>query len=282
MDGLDAATREAGYSLIRRIDIGEARLFRDMTAEEIADLVCRFFRIREATGVYVSFPFHGITRIQISFTDDECVEVDEIARLLTQSLEMARSEKAMVWVRNENRLIIDGLQTRMSFNPPGVNNSHYAAVEYIMRRDRVGKRPLQKLSVRVFEVDRLDAYLRMLDEVMDFCRPPPRYAERREEYRRRFRALGAARSFEAFWRDDDLVGLYWRVGSEIDTMAVGRPWQRKGFGTTILFRAIHMALANTDATFAHLYCVDWNEAGRRFYEACGMEQSGHSYVLSIG
>ena len=43
-----------------------------------------------------------------------------------------------------------------------------------------------------------------------------------------------------------------------------------------------MAMEKTDAEYAYLYCVDWNDKALSFYDKFGMSRNGHSYALSIG
>ena len=49
----------------------------------------------------------------------------------------------------------------------------------------------------------------------------------------------------------------------------------------MLSRAIEMVFEHTDADYAYLYAVDWNEKGQAFYRKYGMEENGHSYLLRM-
>ena len=98
---------------------------------------------------------------------------------------------------------------------------------------------------------------------------------------KRFTELAENKSFEAFWDDGNLIGLYWRNNAEIDIMAVADQQQRKGYGSIILTRAIEMVFENTAADYAYLYAVVWNQKGQSFYRKFGMEQRGHSYLLRL-
>jgi GNAT superfamily N-acetyltransferase len=116
---------------------------------------------------------------------------------------------------------------------------------------------------------------------MTFINPPPKFKENKVHYIKHFAERAEKNSFKTFWKDGDLVGLYWRKNAEIDIMAVAAKQQRKGYGTIILTRAIEMVLENTINNYAYLYAVDWNIKGQSFYRKYGMEQNGHSYRLHI-
>lgn len=133
-----------------------------------------------------------------------------------------------------------------------------------------------------YEDEHIDRYLNLLDETMDFCIPPSVYIKNKIIYRKKFIKLKEKNSFEAFWTDNELIGLYWRSNAEINTMAVSAKYQRKGYGSLILSRAIECVFKNTSNEYAYLYCVDWNEKGQKFYKKNGMETNGHSYGLSFG
>jgi ribosomal protein S18 acetylase RimI-like enzyme len=116
---------------------------------------------------------------------------------------------------------------------------------------------------------------------MDFASPPANYKINKEQNMKLFSERAENNSFEAFWMDDKLIGLYWRKNAEIDTLAVSVKHQRKGYGSAILTRAIEMTFANTSADFVYLYAVDWNPKGQSFYKKYGMEQKGHSCLLRL-
>jgi GNAT superfamily N-acetyltransferase len=282
MSGDIDLTKTVAYSLIQKIDSGEANLFLEHSNTNTDGFVYKFFDDGDNVGVFVSFPYFDVLRVQISFRDDTESYSDIVSDLLRKSFAESGLKKAFVWIQNENRSIIDGLQNRIEFNKKGRNNSHYASVEYIMPRGHVDKHAGRMLEIQQYDEDQIDTYLRMLDDSMDFVDSPPAYMQRREDYKKKFSKLQTLDSFEAFWKDEELVGLYWRSEAEIDVLAVTQKWQRKGFGTDILSRAIEVIMNKTDAPFAYLYCVDWNEKGQSFYEKYGMVKNGHSYGLSIG
>jgi GNAT superfamily N-acetyltransferase len=151
-----------------------------------------------------------------------------------------------------------------------------------MKREKFVKVENNYLEIRDYEKEHIKDYLKLLDESMDFTIPPPTFIANKEYFQTKFNQCRIEKSFESFWMGTELIGLYWRKGYEIEIMAVSKKYQRKGFGSIILSRAIECCLNNTDDHYAYLYCVDWNEKGQRFYKKFGMEINGHSYCLSIG
>ena len=74
-------------------------------------------------------------------------------------------------------------------------------------------------------------------------------------------------AFEAFWKEDKLVGLNWLDGIEIDTMGVSSDLSRSGYGTQILTRAIDKVFQqNPEEEYALLYAVGWNAKAQNFIE----------------
>jgi GNAT superfamily N-acetyltransferase len=273
--------REIAHGLIGLIDIGEAHLFLEHIDNQDKCVMYQFFRFNDITGVFLSFIYRGILRIHISFSVDTNQYVDKIAELIKKSIDKTKIEKVFIWLRNENKQLIADLQTRIKFNPDGINNSHYASVEYIMKRDKFIKIQNDFLLIHDYKNEHINGYLKLLDESMDFIKPRPAFLINKDYYQSKFIECNKEKSFESFWLKTELIGLYWRKECEIDIMAVSKQHYRKGFGSIILSRAIECGFNNTNKPFVYLYCVDWNENGRKFYNKFGMEIKGHSYVLSI-
>jgi GNAT superfamily N-acetyltransferase len=70
------------------------------------------------------------------------------------------------------------------------------------------------------------------------------------------------------------VGIYWIAGIEVDTMGVSTGFQRFGYGSLILTRAIEtIFFQNPNVNYALFYCVGWNIKAQNFYKKYGMEIS---------
>lgn len=274
---MDQTQIEYAAALIGRIDSGEKSIFLDSVNTE-TQVEARLF----PEGIFYSCTAYkkGL-RIHIAFEMDTDAYNEEVAALVRGSLKKTGKTSCVLWIWNDNRKIIEHLKEAFHVTKKG--SHYYASIEFIMRRENFRPVPNETLEVRPYEKKRLFAYLDMLDHSMTFASPPPSYRRDFFRHRKRFAELenDARFYFEAFWKDSELVGLYWLKNAEIDTLAVAAGQQRRGYGSIILTRAIEMALKRTDADFAYLYAVDWNVKGQSFYKKYGMEQSGHSYCLHV-
>lgn len=266
---------EAAAALVDRIDCCEGRLYRE-NARSAA--VLRVYLVNgRVVGTFCGYEFGGRPRAAIAFVDDAYADVDELAALFREFRAATGDREAALWMRHDNPYVAVGMTTRLRFDRPP-----YASTEYAVRRGR--ERPFalpDGLSLRPYDDGRIDDYLALLDASMTFAHPTPAYAANRGGWQNNLRGCAKARSFEALWRGDALLGLYWRNDGEIDTMAVAPEHRRLGCGSLLLTRAIERAFAATDEPAAYLYCVDWNDKGRIFYRKYGMEARAHSYMLVI-
>ncbi len=270
---------EFAASMINRIDSGEKNLFLSSVNTE-AQAEAKIFYGEKMTGVLYGCMIYKSLRIRISFENDPGQFNGELASLIRSAMNKANTTSCDIWVRNENRKIIGFLKAEFHTVPQGAHD--YASVEFIMRREnfrRAAEGPA--LDVRPYEEEHIDAYLNLLDGSMTFIDPPHRFADKKEHYLQHFAERRQKDSFEAFWIDGTLVGLYWRKNAEIDFFAVDVNHQRKGYGTAMLTRALTMIFEKTAEEYAYLYAVDWNSEGQSFYRKYGMEQNGHSYHLKI-
>lgn len=264
---------------IGRIDSGEKSIF----LENINTQNCIEAKILGngyMSGVFFSCMFYGNLRVHIAFSNDTDEFNKELAELIRLSLKKANKDSAMIWLRNENIKIFEHIKNE--FNIPPEGKYYYASAEYIMRRDNFIK-PAENniLEIKPYNAEHIDEYLLLLDEAMSFSSSPPCFYENKEYHLNKFAEYNEKNSFEAFWVNGSLIGLYWRNDAEIDIMAVAAGKRRMGYGSAILTRAIEMVFKNTDKDFAYLYAVDWNVNAQRFYEKYGMELSGHSRLLRM-
>ena len=268
--------------LIGKIDSGEEHIFRENINTENEYYSKVFYnQNKNMIGVFFSCVYYGYLRIHIAFTEDTSMFNDEISTLITSTIQKSDLKKGRIWIKNDTKCIID--YVRMFFRiTPNCGIYDYTSEEFIMRRANFIKKIDDKsLVIKPFEEKYIVEYLALLDNAMDFVSPVPDYLSHKDNYLELFNEKKTENSFEAFWKDDELIGLYWRDGAEIEIMAVNNNHQRQGYGTEILTRAIDMALINTEKEFVYLYAVDWNEKGRAFYRKYGMELTAHSFSFSI-
>ena len=261
-------------ALIGRIDSGERGIFLG-SVNTGAQVEAKFF---DGAGVFFACMYAKGLRMHIAFEADADAFNQELTALVRGSLKKASKTSCVIWIRNENRKIIAYLKKEFSLP----EKQDYASIEFVMRRENFRPTANDTLEIRPYEPKRLFSYLNLLDHSMTFLEPNgPQYRLGFLRHRRRFSELAKNNAFEAFWKDGELVGLYWRNNAEIDVVSVAQGQQRRGCGTIILTRAIEMVFRHTDKDCAYLYAVDWNTKGQSFYRKYGMEENGHSYCLRI-
>lgn len=269
---------ESAALLLGKIDSGCKNILLETVNTE-AQVEVKLFGDGKIIGVFYAAVAYERFWIAISFDSDTARFNHELAALVENSFKKSGFASCMIWVRNSNGQIIEYLKKRFGTRPD-CGPYYYASTEFIMRREAFGKtRGGPELDILPYNEKHMDDYLSLLDGAMAFVSPPPDFAGNKEHYLKRFAALAADNSFEAFWKNGELVGLYWREGAEIDVLAVAAGHQRKGYGSVILTRVVEMAFANTTDDYAYLYAVDWNPKGQAFYRKYGMEENGHSYRL---
>jgi len=268
---MNQAQIDYAASLIGRIDSGERGIFLD-SVNTATRVEAKIF----PAGVFFASMFEKRLRIHIAFEEDTDAFNDEIATLVRGSLKKANSTSCVIWLWNGNRKIIAHLKDTFRIT----TERDYASIEFIMHRENFHPTPNDTLEVRPYEKKHLFAYLNLLAHSMTFTNAP-RYRRYPVSFAKGFAKYAKEDAFEAFWKDGALIGLYWRKGAEINTIAVADKHQRRGYGSIILTRALEMIFKRTHAPYAYLYAVDWNTKGQAFYKKYGMEQNGHSYQLNI-
>lgn len=257
----------------------EASKKADFTYAADRILLCKTFYNKIVAGSFFSCIYGGKLRIHVVFNEDvECFDEDIFA-LITKSMDEAKVTQGKIWLKNKNERLISIIGDRFQMKPDS-EPFFYDSTEYVMRRDKFNKRFEDSvLEAKPYEETHIDQYLELLNDAMSFFIPPEDFVNKKEHYLHAFEHLNEKRAFEAFWKDDRLVGLYWLGGTEVDTMGVSSAFQRRGYGEMILTRAIeNVFLQNPNAEYAVLYAVGWNAKAQSFYKKYGMEVNGQYRV----
>lgn len=130
------------------------------------------------------------------------------------------------------------------------------------------------LRVEPYEKNNLLKYLRLLDGNMEFRWEIPSYVSSMDTYEKAFARCKEQCSFEAFWIEDELAGLYWREGMEIKMIAVAAKYQHRGYGTEIITRALEKIFNTDKYDKACLYTMDSNLKAVNFYIKYGFNLNG--------
>ena len=141
-------------------------------------------------------------------------------------------------VRTDKKTLTAYLGKHFQLTPDPEEFFYYSS-EYVMPRSKFNKVfHGSLLTVSPYEESHIYSYLSVLADSMSFFMPPQDFFLEKPQYLKDFSDLRNKNAFEAFWRNDELVGLYWIDGIEVDTMGVSSSFQRSGYGSAILTRAI--------------------------------------------
>ncbi len=233
----------------------------------------QLFSNEELFGSYFSCIYRGKLRIHIVFNKDITDFNDEITKLVKETLKQTNLAEGKMWISNQNNKIVDHMKKEFYItldSEPFLYESH----QLIMPRHKFHYKFYDtNLEVRPYEEEFIDKYLLLLYNAFSFKIPPYNYLLKKVDFINEFRELKEKGLFEAFWIKDELVGLYWISGTEIDTIAVSEKYQHLGYAQQILTRGIEMIFQNPDVEYAWLLVVEWNSKAYNFYKKFGMEEN---------
>jgi GNAT superfamily N-acetyltransferase len=242
------------------------------TQEPDKILFCKTYGEAKIIGSFFSCVYQGKLRIHLVFNELTEEFDQEECDLIADSFRASGLSHGQIWLNGDDKKLIALVDERFRLEPDS-EQFFYHSVEYIMSRDCFDKRfDDTVLEARHYEEECIDQYLELLNDSMSFFIPPEDFVSQKDKYLREFKELQEKGAFEAFWKDDQLVGLYWLCGTEVDTIGVSSDFQRLGYGSMILTRAIERVFAqNPAAEYAVLYAVGWNAKAQQFYRKYGME-----------
>ena len=280
-------------SLISIIDNREKSAFLE-TVNTDRQVEAAILHNNDATGVFYSCLVNSELVIHLSFNTDTDVFNEKIAEHIQSAFKKSHKSSCIIWTAQRYRKSRMFLKDRFciqhdsygDYYAPGCNVYYYEAAEFMMHRESFCIKSTAKagdlnLTIRPFEVQFLEIYLSLLNDVMAFDGLPPNFQGSKNHCLHPFDVRVKNSSFEAFWNDNELIGLYWRNDADIDIIAVARNQQGKGHGTAILTHVCNMIFENPKHNYARLYTLGWDTKTKRFFAQYGMEQTGHSYRLRV-
>ncbi|HCL01389.1 MAG TPA: hypothetical protein DHW61_03075 [Lachnoclostridium phytofermentans] len=223
------------------------------------------------SALFFSCIYKGKLRIHIVFTEDTDIYNDQIDILIRESVNISGLIDGKIWICNNNYKITEYLLRNYNMTADS-EKFFYESYEMFMPRAKFTNQfDSGLLEVRPYQEDYIDDYLLLLSDSMSFKIPPYDYINSKEHFLNEFKLLKEKNTFEAFWMDDKLVGVYWLAGTEIDHLAVAADYQRSGYGAQILTRAIEVVFQNPDIDCAWLLVVGWNSKAFNFYKKYGLK-----------
>jgi len=246
------------------------------------ELAAKLMTDKEARGVFFSYTYHGVLRVYVTLDEDRDVYNDEISTLLRSSIEKSHCETGVLFVRKKTPSLIAFLEHTFHIAPSD-ELFFYESKKMAIHREQFNKQfESGVLEIRPYDDSYLDDCLRIGDESLLFCMPPSFRADEREHHQEQFRFYRGYLTFETFWNDDKLVGYYWNNKNEVDFIAVSPEYQRMGYGTIILNRAIEKIFEMTDNDIAWLIVSSFNEKACAFYVKNGMAVHEEYRIPRIG
>ena len=245
------------------------------------EIESKLFYDDKMRGVFFSYTYNGMLRVYVTLENDTGIFNDEIAPLLQSSINKCNCSTGLLWVRKKTPKIIAFLENEFQITPSD-ELFFYESTTFVMHRDKFPKKYDNGiLEIRQYEDSFLDECLQLFNEVMLFKMPPHFYLDEREHYFEQLRFNKENVVFETFWKDNELIGLYWLCDEEIDVIAVSSNHQRKGYGSLILTRAIEMAFQTSSKDCVWLIASNFNEKARSFYSKYGMEAQEQNRIPRI-
>jgi len=263
------------------IPISEHREYNNESEIGNRELEAKLLVNKEARAVFFSYTYYGILRVYITLDEDCDVYNDEISSLLQSSIDKSNCAAGLLWVRKKTPKIIAFLEDVFHITPSD-ELFFYESKKFAIHREQFKKEYEGILEVKQYDSSYLNECLRLLDESMLFCMPPTFHMDERQHHLEQFRFYQDYLMFETFWKDGELVGFYWNNKNEVDMMAVSPKFQRMGYGSVILTRAISKIFQMTDSDMAWLIASSFNEKACSFYAKNGMEIHGEYRLARTG
>ncbi|MCL2171263.1 MAG: GNAT family N-acetyltransferase [Defluviitaleaceae bacterium] len=245
------------------------------------EIESKLFYDNKMRGVFFSYSYNGILRVYITLENDTSLYNDEIASLLRSSINKCNAPSGLLWVRKKTPKVIAFLENEFLITPSD-ELFFYESTTFVMPIAKFQKEYASgMLEIKQYEDSFLDDCLKLFNEAMLFKMPPHFYLDEREHYFEQLRFNAENVVFETFWKDDELIGLYWLCDEEIDVIAVSAKHQRKGYGSLILTRAIEKAFQTSNKEYVWLIASNFNEKAHSFYCKYGMEAQKQNRLSRI-
>ena len=246
------------------------------------ELEAKLFSSEKARGVFYSYTYHGVLRVYVTLDENSNIFNEEISALLQSSIEKSNCQTGLLWIRKKTPKIIAFLEDKFNITLSD-ELFFYESKKFAIGRELFNNKYDDSiLQIRPYEDSYLDECLQLLDESLTFCMPPTFHMDDRAHHLEQFRFYRDYLTFETFWNDKNLVGFYINVKDEVDLIAVSPKFQRMGYGSAILTRAISKIFETTDSDVAWLIASSFNDKACSFYIKYGMEVHGEYRIPRIG
>jgi|GEM_PF-1227836 len=245
------------------------------------ELESKLFYGNKMCGVFFSYSYNGVLRVYITLENDTNAYNDEITSLLRSSINKCNCSTGLLWVRKKTPKIIAFLENEFLLTPSD-ELFFYESTTFVMPYNKFQKKyDSSILEIKPYEERFLDDCLNLFNEAMVFKMPPHFYLDERAHYLEQLRFNSENTVFETFWKNNELIGLYWLCDEEIDVIAVSPKHQRKGYGSLILTRAIEKAFQTSNKDCVWLIASNFNEKAHAFYGKYGMEARNQNRLSHI-
>jgi len=171
-------------------------------------LFCKTFSTSKIVGSFFSCIYKGKMRIHAILNEETDLFNEEIAECIKESMRKLNVEAGTIWLRTASSNLISYLEEEFVLAPDD-EQFFYHSTEYIIPKDKFNKKfDHSCLDVKPYDETKIDQYLELLNDSMSFFFPPEDFIQGKADYLKEFQELKIKNAFEAFWKDDQLVGLY--------------------------------------------------------------------------
>lgn len=274
--------RERAARLIGTVDTGERGLFEHPAESPDFERAVRV-QMGAEDGALFACAYAGRLRFTIAFENDlpECA-AEETGTLL-KALVAREKRNAVFWLRNENAnlraVIEDAFHAKPDYESREMSVSKAQFANWSQPRLPAGMR------IAGYDPALLKEYLALLERAMAHVIAPGTtpYLDSRDSFADEFPEIAARNRFHALWAEGALAGVCFSRDRELDTIALDKPYRRRGAGYALLHAGLAGAFGRMDGDI-RLYVVDQNAEALGFYRHIGMRETGHCarYQVKFG
>ncbi|MFW6273235.1 MAG: GNAT family N-acetyltransferase [bacterium] len=267
---------ERAAQLLRQIDVFQRYILdNDVELDNFGGWLCRYYySYKDILGVITACIYNEKILINISFDPDMPDSTgDDIIKILKKLIN--NTDKAVrIWCRYQNKNLISLISKKFLISPT------YRAREMSISKSNFSKwkEPIipQGYHTRGYSKINHSEYINLLEEAMGHLHQEGEhpYIKRSESLANLWSDTSVRNSFISLWENKNLIAFCHGVGGEVTQLAVGKSYQRKGYGYLLLHNTIKYLYQVSDSLIC-LYVVDENINAYKFYSGIGMKETGH-------
>lgn len=270
--------REQAIKLAEKIDMGEQELFQNSFHEtsDSKTISRLIYNSDDHKGLFYACISEGELHIAISFEPDIPDALTEDMNKLIYDIKLKNRELCEVWVAGDNLKLIKNLSDVFNVTPS------VSCYEMIIPKAQWHMRNSEctDLLCKTYEPEEAYKYAEMLQRSLAHVCCEGEFVDHVEEHSKQWKKINLEGGFNAWYKNNFLVGISIIVENEIDFIAVSEEFQQKGIGQYILNSSLYK-IFEQGYDFAYLYVVSNNTKAIKFYEKNGMKSNAFSTAFKL-